>query len=178
MLRRVWWQCGCLMLEHKSRRSQSRREVWQAHNEFSGEPRLKFCSVFLKWSDLYLIYHQFSYSLQQLFSLTVLQCKSCPLSFLLHNRHPIAPYYLHFVSSKGTSAAKTVSARLLNTKSVCWSWKQSAGSLISYIIKKQSLLHWETLGFCLISIYSIFIQTTFWSRTLKATKTRTPVIPK
>lgn len=54
-------------------------------------------------------------------------------------------------------SGQTVSVRLPNAHTVSLLELKTAKSLVSYIINRQSWLHWETL----ICIYSVFIQKTF-----------------
>ncbi len=111
-----------------------------------GSPGRSLCSVCLKSSNLYSSIisshiHSNSFSFPSVLSyLTSLLCRSYTIT---------------------CRKKKTVSVRLLNTYRVALLKLKTATSLVSYIIKKQSLLHWETFGFFLILIYSIFIQTTF-----------------
>ena len=54
-------------------------------------------------------------------------------------------------------SGETVCVRLPNAHTVSLLELKTARSLVSYIINRQSWLHWETL----ICIYSVFIQKTF-----------------
>lgn len=120
--------------------------MWQAgsaHNEFSGERREKFLFSTFKMAQSILIYKHFSYPLQSLFLL----CHS----YIIRCRK---------YCCETTSCAHRVSLLKLKT----------ARYLVSCIIKGQSLLHWETLRFFLISIYSIFIQKAFDQKHKRQTK--------
>lgn len=130
----------------KSRRSQSGRAMWQAgspHNEFSGERREKFLFSAFKMAQSILIYKHFSYPLQSLF----LICHS---------------YIIRCRKYCCETTSCTHRASLLKLK--------TARYLVSCIIKKQSLLHWETLRIFRISIYSIFIQKAFDQKHKRQTK--------
>lgn len=99
MLRRVWWQCGCLMWELKSRRSQRGRAMQRAelaHNEFSGEPRVKFCSIGLKWFNLYSSIISSHILCNRFFKNLCLLSSIAPT----HNIYSITLYYLCFSVEK------------------------------------------------------------------------------